>query len=436
MDIETINHHLSLGEIDIKGLFPHLDALQDLPFTFTIDFGLKELPQEPGILLVRGARQYGKSTWLETQIYETIKQFGPGTAYYVNGDYIADNEQLEQILMALLSSFASVSKVRRIFIDEITAIPLWEQALKRLADRGDLKHILVVTTGSKARDLRRGAERLPGRKGKLARTTYLFTPISYKEFKRVCGKKLQEKCLLAYLLSGGSPIACTELVQHGTIPEYVIELVRDWVEGEIAASGRVRTSMLNIMSVLFRLGCTPIGQSLLAREAGLANNTVAAGYMELFNDLACILPAFAWDQDRNIGILRKPCKFHFTNILVAIAYHPARIRSIDDFLALSTHDQAMFYEWAVAQELVRRKAVVGQEALDPLYFWKNSKHELDFVEAPKEYIEVKRGQSSPLEFAWVNKQLPKSSVQVVCTTAFQTETVTGVTLEEFLLARE
>jgi len=432
MDIESINKHLSLGEIDRKGLFPHLDMLKEQPFEFHVDFGLKELPLEQGILLVRGARQYGKSTWLEAQIYKTIQAYGPGSAYYLNGDYITDADQLEAQLVKLLAAFTKKATVRRIFIDEITAIGHWERVLKRLADSGELKDVLVVTTGSKATDLRRGAEKLPGRKGKLARSSYLFTPISYAEFKRASGKAGEQECLIAYLLSGGSPIACTELIRHGVIPEYVIELVRDWVEGEVAASGRSRTSMLNIFSTLFRMGGNPIGQSKVAKEAGLANNTVAQGYIELFNDLACIIPAFPWDQHRHIGILRKPCKYHFTNVLVAIAYHPARIRSIQDFKELSPKEQAMFYEWIVAQELVRRKAILDQAPLDPLYFWENAAHEIDFVVQPNDYLEVKRGQSSPLEFAWTKHQFPKSKVRVICNTPFQTECVLAITLEQFL----
>ena len=61
--------------------------------------------------------------------------------------------------------------MRRLFIDEITALPQWEVAVKRLADRRVLRDVLLVTTGSRATDIRRGSE-LPGRKGKLARTDY------------------------------------------------------------------------------------------------------------------------------------------------------------------------------------------------------------------------------------------------------------------------
>jgi uncharacterized protein len=45
-----------------RGVLPHLEQLEGQPFAF--DFGLAELPTEPGIVLVRGPRQYGKSPWL------------------------------------------------------------------------------------------------------------------------------------------------------------------------------------------------------------------------------------------------------------------------------------------------------------------------------------------------------------------------------------
>ncbi len=224
----SINTILASGDIEKPHIFPHLDSLKQAPYVFEMDFGLKTLPLEPGILLIRGARQYGKSTWLEQQLYKTIQQFGQGSAYYLNGDYIADVDALTKAIDELTTAFSKDAAVRRLFIDEITAIDNWELALKRLADQGKLTRILVITTGSKASDLRRGSERLPGRKGKLSRTNYLFTPVSYREFKNHCGQKLGDKTLSAYLFSGGSPIACTELAEHHTIPDYVIQLVRDW----------------------------------------------------------------------------------------------------------------------------------------------------------------------------------------------------------------
>jgi predicted AAA+ superfamily ATPase len=432
MDIETINKKLALGEIDLPNMLPHVAKLKETPYVFAFDFGLKELPIEPGILLIRGARQYGKSTWLEQELLKTIKEFGHGSAYYLNGEDIADADILEKNIEDLISVFLQNAPVQRIFIDEITAIPRWETALKKLADKGKLAKTLVITTGSKATDLRRGAEKLPGRKGKLARTTYLFTPISYREFRKVCGKRLHSNTLIAYLLSGGSPVACSELATNGAIPDYVIQLVRDWIEGEIARSGRPRNSLFNILSVIIRLGGTPVGQAKLAREAALANNTVAAGYIELLNDLACVTPAYPWDQHRKLLILRKACKYHFTNLLAAVTYHPARIRCPADFLALPEPIQGIWYEWLIAQELLRRASIRGEEILAPLAFWQNQDHEIDFVSATDGLIEVKRGASSPIEFSWFIHQFPNQKLTVLNSKKFTTKNIQGISIEDFL----
>ncbi len=434
MDLKEFNFQLLQGNIGSNsGLFPHLDALREAAFVFDIDFGLPVLPTEPGILLIRGPRQYGKSTWLEQEIKKTIEQFNAGSAFYINGDQLSDHHALEEEIKTLIMAFPNGVPVRRIFVDEITAIDDWEMALKRLADQGKLKDILVITTGSKATDLRRGAEKLPGRKGRLARTTYLFTPLSYREFHRVCGEILGKNTLIAYLLSGGSPVCCTELASKGVISEFVIELTRDWIEGEIAASGRSRAALLNIMSVLFRWGGTPVGQAKLAREAGLANNTVAAGYIEILNDLACVIPAYPWDSDREINILRKPCKYHFTNLLAAVTYYRERIRKTEDFNMLSVQEQGVWYEWLIAQELLRRNALAGQEILAPLSFWQNQAHELDFVGSPDHFIEVKRGACSPMEFAWFSRQFPQKMLTVINPYEFKSGQVQGITLEKFLL---
>lgn len=432
MEIHFLNQLLSEGTVHEKGQFPYLERLEKAPYRFQMHFGLEELPKEEGILVIRGARQYGKSTWLQQEIKKTIQTFGPGTAFYLNGEYLIHVDELEKEIETLTQVFTKNTPVKRLFIDEITAIANWELALKRLADRGVLRDVLVVTTGSKATDLRRASERLPGRKGKLARTNYLFTPISYTEFHRVCSKVLGPDTLIAYLLSGGSPIACGELATHGAIPEYVIELTRDWVEGEISKSGRSRAALLNIFNTLFRYGGTPVGQAKLAREAGLANNTVAAGYIELLNDLGCVVPAYPMDVNKKILILRKPCKYHFTNLLVAVSYHSQQIRSIRDFLNLPEVEQGKWYEWLVAEELLRCSSLVSADILSPLAFWQSKDHEIDFVPKKGPWIEVKRGRSSPLHFNWFIRMFPNQDLTVINTVSFRTEHIGGMTLENFL----
>src|SRR5439155_14690058 len=112
---------------------------------------------------------------------------------------------------------------------------------------------------------------------------------------------------------------------------FAVEMTRDWIFGEFSASGRARSSLLSVLAVLARQGGSPIGQTKLAREAGLANNTVAAGYLELLFDLLCVGESPAWDAQRRAILPRKPAKYPFTNTLVAAAFHPAQLRKPADF---------------------------------------------------------------------------------------------------------
>lgn len=434
MDTFQINRALAAGEVDEPGVLPKLEELSEERFVFRMDFGLARLPTETGVIIIRGARQYGKSTWLQRQIKETVRRFGPGTAFYLNGDELRNRADLIERIRALIPLFESKAPVRRLFIDEITAVIDWQKALKILLDAGEFRNVLLVTTGSKAGDLRHGAERLPGRKGKLGRSAYIFTPVSFVEFKRVCASDIPGEHLLpAYLISGGSPPACAALASTGRLPEYIFEMVRDWVYGEFAASGRSRAMLLGVMECLYRFACTPVGQSKLAREAGLANNTVAAGYIDLLADLMCVAPSFAWDSAKKRSNRRRPCKFHLTNMLFGTAWHPRKPRSPREYLSLPENKQGAILEWTVAQECWRRAAIRGDEIPESMNFWQGGDHELDFVLNPESFLEVKRGKTSPLDFAWFPASFPCGRLVVISDSRYETAQITGVTMEDFLL---
>ncbi len=435
MEFQKLNQKLSRGEINPPELWPRRQKLQSQLLSLPFEFALKTLPLKPGLITIRGARQYGKSTWLEMEIYQSAKKFGPGSTYYLNGDEILSQEALYQNLIELEAAFAKGSPVKRIFIDEITAIQGWENPLKRILDQGHLKDVLIVTTGSKATDIRRGSERLPGRKGTLKRSEYVFLPISYRSFHHLAHKKLGKDTLLAYLLSGGSPIALNTLYQSGNLPDYFIQLIRDWIFGEIVLSGRSRIAIAQILSALVRFGGKSLGYAKLARETGLANNTIASAYIEQLSDLLTVLPAWQWDANKKILLLRKPCRFHFINLAVAMVFHPQAPRTIKEFKALPQETQGTFFEWLVAQEIWRRSVLKQDPNPEAMGFWQSKSHEIDFVTPNQQWIEVKRGRAGPLDFTWFSKCFPKGRLLVVSSHEFETKQVKGVSFENFLLNR-
>lgn len=224
-------------------------------------------------------------------------------------------------------------------------------------------------------------------------------------------------------------VACLDLT-----PSDTSELVNDWILGEFAATGRSRPHVLAIFQSLFRMAGTPIGQAKLARESGLSNNTVAQGYIELLSDLMTIVPAFSYDFDREITVFRKPCKYPFINLLMAMSWHPMKPRTTIAVKNLSTEHLGPIYEWTVAQEIWRRFCISEENDLpDLLNFWQSNSHEIDFV-LPRSntLIEVKAGKAGPMDFIWFLKTFPNSKLTVVSQSEFETNNITGMTLEQFL----
>ena len=434
MDNISVNQALMHGNLELPGVLPHLAELQQNKYIFTTDFGLEVLPEEPGVIIIRGPRQYGKSTWLEWQIFNTIKQFGAGSALYLNGDEIIDAKDLADVIRATINLFSPTAASKRLFIDEITAISNWEKTLKRLIDAGELKDLLIITTGSKASDLRHGIERLPGRKGKLKKTNFIFTPISYAAFKDKCGVVLENKTLLSYILSGGSPMAANAIATDGRIPEYITATVSDWILGEFAASNRSRAVLLSLLQNIYKMAGNPVGQAKLARECDLANNTVAQGYINLLQDLMCVIPCYPANIANNTPIWRKPCKYHFTNLLAAITWHPQKPRTVLDLQNMQKEGGAIL-EWTVAQELWRRTCLRENNDLpEYMLFWQSKNNELDFY-FEHTFIEVKSGQENPMHYSWFTKVHPKSHLLIINKANFKTKNITGITLEDFLLAK-
>jgi hypothetical protein len=111
--VNSRNLLFSRGEINRDDLWPKITEYRDQPCTFRFSFGLDELPTEAGIILIRGPRQFGKSTWLELAIKRTLETHGAGSAYFLNGDDITDADELETRVLEVVSLFRPKAAVQR-----------------------------------------------------------------------------------------------------------------------------------------------------------------------------------------------------------------------------------------------------------------------------------------------------------------------------------
>jgi hypothetical protein len=109
MELSLLNRKMLAGCGLECGDLPAWDALGGQRYRFAVDFGLAELPDEPGFIILRGPRRYGKSTWLEFQISSSYETHGAGSCFYPNGDDIADEVELFEQSAQIVSLFGNWS---------------------------------------------------------------------------------------------------------------------------------------------------------------------------------------------------------------------------------------------------------------------------------------------------------------------------------------
>jgi uncharacterized protein len=233
--------------------------------------------------------------------------------------------------------------------------------------------------------------------------------------------------------SKGSPPACAAVLEAGSIPEYIFQTTAEWIYGECAAARRSRPMLLRMLEQLMRRGASPVAQTTLAAEAGMANNTVARGYLDLLSDLLVLGTTEPWDPGRKARPSRKASKYPFVNLLAANTWWKNRYTTPASLENSTGEERGTWWEWAVAAELFRRAAKHGGPTALQSLFWRSEKHEIDFVRHGKPWIEVKSGKASPFEFNWFLRDFPREKLLVVNSERFDGGAIRGVTLEDFLL---
>jgi predicted AAA+ superfamily ATPase len=191
--------------------------------------------------------------------------------------------------------------------------------------------------------------------------------------------------------------------------------------------------LLRLLEQIMRRGASPVAQTTLAAESGMANNTVAHGYLDLLGDLLVLGVSEPWDAARRVRVSRKASKYPFVNLLAANTWSKNRHTTPASLEGAAGEEKGVWWEWAVASELFRRAAKDGHASPAQSLFWRSEQHEIDFFRQGKPWIEVKAGHASPFEFDWFVRSFSREKLLVVSSDRFDGGVVRGVTLEDFLL---
>jgi uncharacterized protein len=342
----------------------HLSALEKLPF----QRALPAIELTPGVTLIRGPRQIGKSTWLKKLLKETIAS--RQSCFFYSCEDLSDYKELTELLK-------SISPRQFIFLDEVTYVSEWWRAIKKIVDQD--QHIHFVLTGSNSYDLKSGADLMPGRWSKGAGELHLL-PMLFDEW---CAMRAmagwQElstlELLRQYMRIGGFPTALIEAGPTGGRPVEAIAVYQRWLMGDVVKLKRQELFMKELLLQVAKTIGNPVSLQNLATKTQLMSYHTVQDYLSILEHAYALRTIFAYDPETDSFRFKKDKKYFFTDPIVYWAAF--------DFVGVSPPDdfEAALAEQIAAEHLSRNFKRLG--------YFSNRNGEIDFVSGANMAVEVK-----------------------------------------------
>jgi predicted AAA+ superfamily ATPase len=319
-----------------------------------------------------------------------------------------------------------------IFFDEITAIPDWQIGIKAAWDAGVTSDDALLLTASSAHDLKRGAERLPGRRGK--GKDYLQLPLSFRDYCTAAhGIRFDDESLAAeeflspqgedvaarlvsqgpalreafntYLRVGGFPAAVNDSMSNPgrEVSSETLQMLWDVIAGDITRSQRDRTAALKLLQTVGTSLGSPLSWLSAAQAMGVDSPHTAKQYTEFLAEIFTLLTVFYWDIGRASLEPSKQRKLYWLDPLMGAmprALIPGTRVPGEDGMVECAVAAGLFR--AASQTLIQSSAVPGA-----IGYWRSANdREVDFMipcvtdlERPRLPVEVKGDNSTGLSQA-------------------------------------
>lgn len=352
---------------------------------------------------LRGPRQAGKTTTIKRMLRRLVEQGETRILYYAF-DFGTEPTVIVDVIRAAKRLHPDPKGPWHLFLDEVTSIPDWQLGVKVAWDTGLTSDDAVILTASSAHDLKRGAERLPGRRGK--GRDYLQLPMSFRDFCQVAhsvsfddeplaaeeflterGRGVASRLVSqadtlmrafdVYVEVGGFPAAVDDWVATGLGADAeTVRTVWDIIAGDVSKSGRDQTAALKLMQAVgTSLGSTMSWRGA-ARAMGFEAPATAKEYVELLAESFVLLAVYYWDIGRRTLEPRKQRKVYWLDPLIGLVPQllipgtpaPGLDGVIENVVASGLFRSA-------AQTIVQATAVPGAVG-----YWRSSgDREIDFV---------------------------------------------------------
>lgn len=384
---------------------PKLLQLEGAPFrrepalldTFRFD--------QPNIYTLRGPRQVGKSTTVKMLIRRLLTSGFPGRRIlYLSVELERQPRSIRDAVVLAKRHLSSDGEPWAIFLDEISWVRNWQSAILALRDHGEVSHDCMVITGSSARDVRVGGERLPGRRGPGTDLDKVLLPLSFREFLNAMGRlpslptcpledlawgpetsAIREAMLQIadldaayhqYLMVGGFPAAVRDFIQDGSVSDSTFQMLWHIVAGDVERAGRDRATALKLLERVVRNLSSSTSWNALAEEMAVGKEKTAEEYAGILSDSFLLLVLYFLDLTRWSPAPKKAKKLYPTDPLIARLPHHI-------LPGVPEPDETALTEAVLAMELFRTREANAQESFSvprSLFYWRaRTGNEMDFL---------------------------------------------------------
>jgi len=366
--------------------------------------------EKDAVYTLRGPRQVGKTTLIKNIIRSLLKSgTKPQSIFYYSLDLERKPEDIMRIFQRFLE-FSNAYKIPRkyVFLDEITLIEDWQYALKKIIDLGWGEKTSFLLTGSSTVDLRKGTERLPGRRGKVYPPDKVLLPMSFREFcesqefslslpfshiklkdfafyspkayKKVSPFKPfypeLQSFFDSYLRTGGFPLAVESLSSSGEITPDILETYSSVIISDF-------DTLNQIIRRLYLTYTTPISWHSLGKSVDGASRNTTREYVELLADSFLVTILYFLDRKNRQASNKKNKKFYAVDSLIYRLFTSFASPIVGEAMMENPEWVAKNVEGVVLNHLVRiveTQLTEGFSNLTNTFYWRSSKNrEIDIV---------------------------------------------------------
>lgn len=401
----------------------HIKAISTLPFEIINPLEEKIELDKEGIFIVRGPRQIGKTTFLKRSIRNLLnKGIDPRRILYFALDFGGINNE-QEVLDLIKTYLGWIRKEARervwMFLDEVTYAHEWAIGLKAAYDQGLLQGVTIVATGSSSLDLKKGGERLPGRRGEAeGMKDLIMLPVDFRTFLSLTlkkklpslsslssfrkeeihsfaqelsfyGKEIQE-AFETYLLVGGYPLSINLYFQKSSVENSAYNTYLQVILGDLAKIGKREPFLREIASVIISKKFEPVDWETIAQSTSIGSHSTVQSYVE---DLTYLFVFNVLYPVKTLGetaiSFRKRRKVYFLD--------PFIFHTLNSWCAGSTQPFDYACRWLESPDNKARLAesivIASLRQKFPLHaFWRN-RGEIDFIgfvnRRPELYLEIK-----------------------------------------------